>query len=60
MIIKASHIIVVLACAAAIMGCQKFLNAHEARQEVASIPGAFYVGTDSCIPCHDTIYAQYK
>ena len=27
---------------------------------VPVIEGAWYVGTDSCIPCHDDIYKNYK
>ncbi len=27
---------------------------------VPVIEGAYYVGTDSCIPCHDDIYQNYK
>lgn len=48
------------ACFLILLGCQKLLKTREPGPEVPSISGAFHVGTDSCIPCHDDIYQQYK
>jgi len=47
-------------CVLALIGCRKLL--HDALQNPAlpAIPDAFYVGTDSCIPCHVDVYRHYQ
>lgn len=41
-------------------GCQGYLQKAATSFTMPALPGAFYTGTDSCIPCHDDIYRQYK
>lgn len=50
----------VVVAAFCILGCQKFLKESMQNPLLPTIPDAFYVGTDSCIPCHDDVYRQYK
>ena len=38
-------------------GCRTFFEPEE---PLPIIEGAFYTGTDSCVPCHDDIYVHYK
>lgn len=49
--------LVMLCCS---LSCQRYLKGLSSSAVVPTIPGAFYTGTDSCIPCHDDIYRQYK
>ncbi len=49
----------ILACAL-IAGCRNLLTDYSVSPVLPEIPDAFYVGTDSCIPCHDDIFKQYK
>ena len=51
---------ILLLCVLTAWGCQRFLKAGENRVELPMIEGAFYVGTDSCVPCHDDVYQQFK
>jgi len=51
---------VLLCCACFLPGCQKLLGTLHARPELPHVPDAFYVGSDSCIPCHNDVYVQYK
>ena len=44
----------------ALFGCKSLLQAPTGSAQIPTIPGAIYSGTDSCIPCHDDIYRQYK
>ncbi|MCX8045054.1 MAG: GSU2203 family decaheme c-type cytochrome [Desulfobacterota bacterium] len=46
-------------CAACLHGCRHF--SYEGQHpELPALPEAFFVGTDSCIPCHDDVYRHYK
>jgi nitrate/TMAO reductase-like tetraheme cytochrome c subunit len=44
----------------ALVGCKSLLQSSYRSAQIPTIPGAVYSGTDSCIPCHDDIYRQYK
>ena len=43
-----------------LFGCQSLLIPEEEHSGIPVIEGAYYIGTDSCIPCHDDIFVQYK
>jgi len=43
-----------------LLGCQRDLFQLSMSPELPVIPGAYYTGTDSCIPCHDDIYDNYN
>ncbi|MBN2107379.1 MAG: DmsE family decaheme c-type cytochrome [Deltaproteobacteria bacterium] len=57
---SSAALVICMLCAFTAFSCQRFLKAGENRQELPLIEGAFYVGTDSCIPCHDDVYQQFK
>ncbi len=40
--------------------CNSKLTRIDKSPVLPTIPDAFYTGTDSCVPCHDDIYQQYK
>jgi len=51
-------LLIIFGCA--LFGCKGLLQSSYRSAQIPTIAGAIYSGTDSCIPCHDDIYRQYK
>lgn len=43
-----------------LFGCQSSWQISGSSFLPPTIPDAIYTGTDSCIPCHDDVFSQYK
>ena len=52
--------IIFIAAALLLWGCKTSLKLLNTAPVIPTVEGAFYVGTDSCITCHDDVYVQYK
>ena len=57
---RALVLISILSIVAVAAGCRRLLHSEALKTEIPTVEGAFYVGTDSCIPCHDDVYQQFK
>ncbi len=47
-------------CLISFAACQILYNTDVLQPEIPVIDGAYYTGTDVCIPCHGDIYGHYK
>ncbi len=56
----AARIVAVCALVLLPAGCKNAPVLQSTSPVVQLLEGAFYTGTDSCIPCHDDVYGQYK